>query len=318
MKTILKTTVFSFFLLAAFVLPRPAHALLLDELFEDAPNGPHCLFMDCHDQQPTQIDNSINNSFNNNTNSFNGSTYLPPAVPSYSPAPSSNNNYNYNYNYSSGANTSTVPPPYYYPYPIYQTSPVRHQPVYYSQPTYQYPPAPLPTYYSQPNYYYTQPTYYAPITVAPAIQVACAADVTSARTGIPVTWSAEALYNNSSYGLSYSWSGTDGLYGNNANAIKVYYSTGVKSAIVTVTAANGQTASKACSNTVTIKNTSSGTVAKATPKATPTVTPTPEPEKISAASLFSLNNVPWGWVAVLVILVLLGLVLYMIFNKKKI
>jgi hypothetical protein len=31
-----------------------------------------------------------------------------------------------------------------------------------------------------------------------------------------------------------------------------------------------------------------------------------------------LSNIPWGWVAVLIILVLFGTVLYLLFNKHKI
>jgi Mg2+ and Co2+ transporter CorA len=34
--------------------------------------------------------------------------------------------------------------------------------------------------------------------------------------------------------------------------------------------------------------------------------------------LFSLQNIPWGWVAILIILVLFATVLYLLFNKEKI
>jgi hypothetical protein len=42
------------------------------------------------------------------------------------------------------------------------------------------------------------------------------------------------------------------------------------------------------------------------------------PNGLSAAALFSLKNVPWGWVAILIILVLFATVVYLIFNRPKI
>ena len=53
----------------------------------------------------------------------------------------------------------------------------------------------------------------------------------------------------------------------------------------------------------------------------PVPVPAPAPQAngnaLSAASLFSLANIPWGWVSILVILLLFATVLYLIFNKSK-
>jgi len=151
------------------------------------------------------------------------------------------------------------------------------------------------------------------------IQIACFADKTSTRVGVPVTWAAEATEAGRQANFTYAWTGTDGLSGNQSSIITTYVRSGLKSAVVTVTSPSGQSQSKACGNTVDVKN--AATVARA---ATPTPTPTPQvvvlppPPPVAAASILSLQNVPWGWVAVLVILVLLGMVFYLLFNKKKI
>lgn len=340
MKNVLKITVFSASLAlgVTFAVPHTAHALLLDSLFENAPYGPHCLFMDCHDKESAVVNNVVNsnntNSFNNNTAPITGQVGTtggtvvntsPYQVSAATPAAASTNtNYNYNYNTSGGSGSTVYVPTYSSPtyYPAYYQSPS----YYYQQPTYYYNTTP---YQYQSTYYYTPTsyqyrTYNPPVAYAQGIQIACAADTTTTRVGVPVTWTAEALYNNSALGFSYSWSGTEGLYGYQSSAIMTYYSLGVKSAIVTVTAPNGETQSRVCTNTVTVK---SNYVAKApvvakpkTPTTPPQVVyaPVPKPEQISAASLFSLGNVPWGWVGILIILILLGVILYLIFNKKKI
>jgi hypothetical protein len=360
MKNVLKITVFSASLIlgVSFAAPHQAHAVTFNPT---NPLDPFCLFS-CSSPRPTTVNNSVNsnntNSFNNNTAPISGTvnyqqgnegratinqvTPTTPyasvqTTPYTSPTPT-NSNTNYNYNYNSGGGTTYVPTPVYnYNPPTYYSQPNYYytQPTYYSQPNYS-----IPTYYTQPTYYttpyqypvytntYTQPTYYynQPITYAQGIQIACAADATTARVGVPVTWSAEALYNNSAVGFAYSWSGTDGLYGYQSSAIMTYYSTGVKSAIVTVTAPNGETVSKVCTNTVTVKSSYTPTkVVKAAPKPVVPATPQvvyvpapPQPPQMSAATLFSLGNVPWGWVGILIILVLVGIILYLMYNHKKI
>ena len=57
------------------------------------------------------------------------------------------------------------------------------------------------------------------------------------------------------------------------------------------------------------------------PQASTTVTPSAQVttnNAQSASSVFSLSNVPWGWVAVIIILVLFATVMYLLFNRPKI
>ena len=143
-------------------------------------------------------------------------------------------------------------------------------------------------------------------------QIACYPDKTSVRIGTPVTWAVEAVGGSGNY--SYSWIGTNGLSGNNLSVMTTYGSAGTKSATVTVTDSNGRTASQACGSTVYVQGASSngGTTVK-------TDNSNDDSENdYSAAALFSVKNIPWGWVMVLVILVLVGAVIYLIFNRNKV
>jgi len=148
------------------------------------------------------------------------------------------------------------------------------------------------------------------------LDVACYSDPTTARVNQPATWRAEVTGGVAPY--TYSWTGTNGLSGSDSTLIKYYDSVGEKSAIVTIKSADGRTATRACSTALTVR--SAGSVAPATP-AQPAVQPAPQQQQdngLSAAALFSLKNVPWGWVAILVILVLFATVVYLIFNRPKI
>ncbi len=166
--------------------------------------------------------------------------------------------------------------------------------------------APYPTYPTYPSY------------PGNGLQVACSAGVTSSKVGSAVTWAVEVAGGNGQY--TYAWTGTDGLTGNSPSIAKIYTKTGLKSAIVTVTSQDGQTASKACANTVNVK--AAVVAKKPAPQPTePQIVYVPQPvseNDMSVASLFSLNNVPWGFVAILVILILLGMVIYLLVNKNKI
>ncbi len=168
--------------------------------------------------------------------------------------------------------------------------------------------------------YYQQPVqqYYQPVTYGNGLQIACAADTTSTKVNVPVTWTAEATFNGySTGGLSYSWSGSE-VYGSQPSAIVRYSNTGTKSAWVTVTAPGGQNKTMKCSNSVYVAG---NTVAKAVVAKEAPASPAPiyiMPPQQPAGALFSLNNVPWGGVAVLIILVLMGIVAYLLFNKRKI
>lgn len=166
-----------------------------------------------------------------------------------------------------------------------------------------------------PTTVYNTPVYQTPVATNQGIQIACFADTVSTKVGVPVTWAVEATGAGENF--TYAWTGSDGLSGNQSSVITTYTSTGLKSAVVTATSASGRSQSKACGNTVTVKSAYTATsVAKAPTPAT--VVPAVPNNNLSAAALFSLQYVPWGLVAVLVIIILFITVLYLIFNRKKI
>lgn len=145
-----------------------------------------------------------------------------------------------------------------------------------------------------------------------SLQIACYADKTSVRIDTPVTWAVEAVGGTGNY--SYSWTGTDGLSSTQSSVVKTYQSTGAKTASVTVTASNGQTSTQSCGNLVTITRptvTGGTTVIKTPPK-------TDDNNDMSAAALFSLKNVPWGWVAILILLIMFSIILYLVYNRNKV
>ena len=137
--------------------------------------------------------------------------------------------------------------------------------------------------------------------------------------GVPSTLSVRVCGGVAPY--TYSWTGSDGLSGSGSSIIKIYGTSGQKSAIVTVTSADGKTGTRACSNTLAVGRPAGSYVARATTNTTvttPVVNSNQTNNGQSAAALFSLQSVPWGWVAILVILVLFATVLYLIFNRPKI
>lgn len=168
-----------------------------------------------------------------------------------------------------------------------------------------------------------QPIYQSSLATNRDLDIGCFADPVNATVNQPVNWSAEVTGGVAPY--TYSWSGSDSLSGNQSSVVKYYSNSGSKNAIVTVTSADGRTGVKACSNALAIADPYKASLAK-TVKAvdevavtkTPTTPVSTNANSLTAASLFSLNNVPWGWVAVLIILVLFFTVMYLLFNRKKI
>ena len=160
------------------------------------------------------------------------------------------------------------------------------------------------------------------------IQVACYPDKTSVAIGKTVTWGVEAIGGSGEY--TYAWTGSNGLSSNQPTVITTYGTIGTKSATVTVNS-GGQTVTKNCGSSVKVVATSvgSGTKTVINPVVYQNSGPSYNPlfdnmdmnqrdNSLSAASLFSLKNVPWGWVAVLIILILMFTVMYLIFNRNKI
>ncbi len=160
------------------------------------------------------------------------------------------------------------------------------------------------------NYPYDPNIYNYPNTNG--IQVACYADRTSTTIGSPVVWSVEAVGGNGIF--NYIWSGSDNLVGNQISTTKAYDTLGVKTAMVTAVASNGQSVSQVCGNTVSVKI---NTVAKA--KTGTTVNKdTNEDNTGIIASIISLKNVPWIGVLVVLVFIMLITIIYLIFNKTKI
>ena len=171
-------------------------------------------------------------------------------------------------------------------------------------------------YNNNQQYTNTTNTNYQNTTNSGGLIVACAADARNVNVGTPVTWSVESTGGNGQY--SYSWTGSDGLTGSQTSIATSYTSTGSKTASVTVTS-GGATATAACGSAVNVVpagqsvNNTLGRTNSSTGIARGTST-----NGLTANALFSLANIPWGWVALLIILVLAATVLYLLFNKSKI
>lgn len=211
----------------------------------------------------------------------------------------------------------------------------------YNYSTYTYPNTSPTVYpYNYSTYSYTNSSAYN------TLDIGCYSDPNTAKVNQPVTWLAEVTGGAAPY--TYSWTGTDGLTGSQSSVIKYYTTSGTKSAIVTITSADGKTGSRACSNALTVSGaktyaytaptrntvtysyagpqnsapqapaTNNAVVAQNQPNAGNSVSNDSATLQSAGVSPFSLNYVPWGWVAIVVILVLFATVLYLMFNREKI
>lgn len=195
--------------------------------------------------------------------------------------------------------------------------------------------------YNYNNYNYNN--YNIPLTVS------CSVNTPFAPVGTRVSWTALPSGGNGNY--SFSWYGSDSVYGYNRTLDIFYNSPGIKNATVTVRSGN-QSITRVCSNTITIgvpinpyyNNQYQNTYPSYTPpvvttpvvstpktiikyvevpakKTTTTEVVKKETEKKTNDQKISLStyaDVPWGWVAVMVIVVLLFMIMYLVFNSKKI
>lgn len=158
------------------------------------------------------------------------------------------------------------------------------------------------------GYYSGYPVY--PVTNNGGLDIACYSDPRTVAVNQPASWITEVTGGIAPY--TYTWSGTDDLTGNTSSVIKYYGTAGNKTAVVTIRSADGRSETRACSTSVTVRAAGDTTPA-------PVVDQDDDSDTgLSAAALFSLKNVPWGWVAVLIILVLFGTVIYLLFNRPKI
>ncbi len=141
-----------------------------------------------------------------------------------------NNNVNNNNVYVNGSSAVSG-----YANPVYIETPSFNYQSYNYNPTYPTYPDYYETHYNQQPYFQTNN--YAPVSVT------CSPNALSVPVGIQVLWTAQASGGSGYY--SYSWSGTDGVYGFDKSVQKVYDIVGPKGATVTVTSGN-QTAQAYC------------------------------------------------------------------------
>jgi len=251
------------------------------------------------------------------------------------------NNYNYGGTYNNGGHDQsyqshndndhrnyTYGGTYAYNYSSNSTPTVIYQPV---QTYYDYQPA--PTYYQQPTQiYYQQPTqtYYQPQVAinyqtqqypqyqvvgqntTNGLNISCSVDSSTATVNQPVSWTATVTGGAAPY--TYSWSGSDGISGSQSSIIKYYGSSGYKVATVSVTSADGLTNTHTCENAVTIRNPGNGNYVRQATNATPAAQPATTNPNAAAAGLVSI---PWGWIAFLIILVLVITIAYLLFTETK-
>jgi len=176
------------------------------------------------------------------------------------------------------------------------------------------------------NQVYTNQTYQVQSNNnASGLDISCYPDPSSTSVNQPVTWNATVSGGATPY--TYSWTGSDGLSGTQNSVIKYYSTSGDKTAIVSVTSADGRSGVRACTSALSVRSTG-GTYVRPATTETNVQSPTPANQapaqvqqngtQLSAASSLSIGNIPWGWVALLVILVLFFTVLYLLFNRQKI
>jgi hypothetical protein len=250
----------------------------------------------------------------------------PPQNPPHNPPPQNqdHNDYHptdhnyggtYGYNYSSNSTPTVIYQPvqtYYEPSQTYYD--YEQTPVYYQQPTQTYY-QPEQTYY-QPQVavnYQTQqyPQYQVINQTTNGLNISCSVDSSSVTINQPVTWTATVTGGAAPY--TYSWSGSDGLSGSQASIIKYYGSSGYKVATVSVTSADGSTNTHTCENAATVRNPGSRNYIQRenTPVTQPATTTNPN------AAAAGLINIPWGWIAFLIILVLAITIAYLLFTETK-
>ncbi len=177
--------------------------------------------------------------------------------------------------------------------------------------------------YNTPTYAYNYPTTYTSIvpneTNSGNLVAACFADRTTAAVGTPVTWAVEVTGAAGQGQYTYSWSGSDGLAGTGASAVQSYSTPGQKNATVLISS-GGQTISQACGDSVNVKAYVSPAETNYQGPAVNSATSSNSTSQnsLSAAALLGLANIPWGWIAILIIIILGVTVFYLLFNRHKV
>ncbi len=168
------------------------------------------------------------------------------------------------------------------------------------------------------------------------ISVSCSANSTYTQVGGRMVWQSYVSGGNGAY--SYNWYGTDNLNGYTQNLDTYYNTPGVKTAYVVVRSGN-QTVTQYCSNTVTVGGYNYPTYPPVyTPPAPPAppvksnettiikyITVQPKNEVATTTVAPTITNtsgpttisIPWGWISLLVIIILIFTIIYLIFSKRK-
>jgi hypothetical protein len=148
----------------------------------------------------------------------------------------------------------------------------------------------------------------------PIADIACYPSQSKIRVGQAVTWTLEIRGGVPPFRLA--WSGTNALSGNQPSIAKIYSTSGMKSASITITAADGSVSTRACGVVTVSSNAVATTVTTAPPLQFPPAVVAQE--QMTANSVFTMGNVPWGWVAFMIIFVLIVIILYLTYNRYKI
>ena len=128
---------------------------------------------------------------------------------------------------------------------------------------------------------------------AATLEAVCYPSVEAAQKGESVLWTVEANGGNGTY--TYSWTGADGLRGTQPVVVKSYKADGAKFAVVTVKSGS-QSVTQACD---TITNVGASSV-------------------FGANALFGINGISWGFIGFLILLLLVLVIGYVLYNKSKI
>ena len=248
--------------------------------------------------------------------------------------------YHYDYNYNNHYNQHTP----IYPYNSAPTSYPVYYPVYtqaYSQPSYSYS---QPSYtYTQPSYSYSQPSYsYPSYSYSSAIptytssnygyqthtstninqlQINCYSDPVTSTLNQPVTWTAQVSGGIAPY--RYAWTGSDGISGSQSSVIQYYNFSGDKNATVSVTSSDGLTSTHTCDNTLTVQVAgTSGVINQTNTQGQTTNTQqsatTTSGTNNAAAAVYATSGIPWGWIAFLIILILIAATVFLLFERRKV
>ncbi len=174
--------------------------------------------------------------------------------------------------------------------------------------------------YASNQYAYNPSTYSVNQSNSSGLIINCSNDPAIAGLNQPTTWNASVTGGVAPY--TFSWSGSDGLSGTQSSIVKYYNTYGEKTAIVTITSADGRNSTYSCDNVMTIKdlggNGNTLTQNQNNEQASSTATSTATSTNTNAAAVGLSGGVPWGWIAFLIILILLAATVYLLIGRQRV